>query len=86
MEPEKTISQHCNDVIVSYMRNNIGETRLLIPGVEEQKPQFKVRAAQGIIDLIVNHFKSMAPEDDKKVLSTVIHHNQIHEFMRIFGR
>ena len=39
-----------------------------------------------MIDMIVAHFESMGPEDDQKVLSIAIHHNQIHHFMRIFNR
>jgi hypothetical protein len=56
------ISEYCDNVIGSYMRNTLGETRLLLPGIEEPKPQFQLRSSQGMIDMIVAHFESMNVE------------------------
>lgn len=58
--------------------NAIGETNLLFPGQLEEKPIYKYRVAQGIIDLIAAHFESMLGKGKtKSVLCMVSHHNAI---------
>ena len=66
--------------------NSLGETRLFYTGILEPKPCFKARTSQGIIDLVMSHFQAMNDTEDKKIVFMVAHHNQIHEFMRIFNR
>jgi len=39
--------------------NQIGNTHLFYPGVIEDKSIFKVRVAQGMIDIIIEHFVNM---------------------------
>ena len=48
-----------NGVIQSYNMNAIGETNLLLVGQLEEKPIYKYRVAQGLIDLLACHFESM---------------------------
>ena len=74
-EPAKIIEQFCDDTINCYIMNEIGERRLFYPGILEPKPQFQIRSAQGIINLVVSHFEAMKIDEDKKVLIMVAHHN-----------
>jgi hypothetical protein len=39
--------------------NRIGNTHLFYPGILEEKSVFKVRVAQGAIDIIIEHFINM---------------------------
>ena len=58
--------------------NAIGETNLLLVGQLEEKPIFKYRIAQGLIDLLASHFESMLRRGkNKQVLCMVSHHNAI---------
>lgn len=55
----------------------------------EDKPIFMKRCSQGILDLVVYHFKQLNIQEvnpKKQVLVMVAHHNHIFEFMRIFNR
>ena len=81
---EETLNRYVNNKIASFHLNSPGESRLFCPGIIENKESFKLRTAQGIIDLILGHFDVMTR--DKQVLVMVGHHNVIHEFMRVFNR
>ena len=59
VEPDAIISNHCDDVIGSYHANKLGETALVHPGPVEEKPTYRWRVAQGIIDIIVAHLRRM---------------------------
>jgi hypothetical protein len=39
--------------------NSIGNTHLFYPGIIEEKSVFKIRVAQGAIDIIIEHFINM---------------------------
>lgn len=87
MPSNEVISQKTNDVMHSYQMNQIGETNLIFPGQIEEKPTYKYRVAQGIIDLITSHFVAMLHKGKtKQVLCLVSHHNAITEWMRVINR
>lgn len=56
---EEVIKEYFNDSIQSYHMNAIGETNLLFSGQLEEKPVYKYRVAQGLIDLLASHFECM---------------------------
>ena len=78
-DPGVVISQHCEDVISSYHPNKLGETALVHPGPVEEKPIYRWRVAQGIVDIIVAHLRRMSVKGKtRQVLCLVSHHNAIH--------
>ena len=81
------IANELTGAVQSFHMNEIGDTNMIQPGLLEEKPIFKHRVGQGIIDLVSSHFRCMARRKvDKQVLCLVSHHNCVHEFMRVFDR
>jgi hypothetical protein len=86
-KPESFIKEFCDDAINSYHMNNIGNTHLFYPGIIEEKSVFKVRVAQGAIDIIIEHFINMVKiKRDNQILIMVSHHKAIEQFMRIINK
>lgn len=55
--------------------------------MQEEKEEFRQRAAQAIKDIVVNHFITMSQTGKaQQVLSLVAHHNHIPQFMKVFNR
>ena len=88
--PQELTSSLLSSLISSYHLNTLGEFSghlPFIPSLLEEKPAYKLRVAQSIIDIVIAHAMAMRSSGQShKVLFMVTHHNAVFEFMRLFGR